>query len=146
MEEEILRNLSLVQDACGMYEAAASGLVQRLIGESAQRFQAKVERGEQTVVGVNAYRVDETASDRPPVQTVDDDAMRAHLAAFATWKAARSQAAVATALDDLARAVNAPHANAFEGVIAAAEAGCTHGEICAVLRRELGFGHVQAIV
>jgi hypothetical protein len=31
-------------------------------------------------------------------------------------------------------------------VVAAAEAGCTHGEICARLRRELGFGHVQAIV
>jgi len=31
-------------------------------------------------------------------------------------------------------------------VVEAAEAGCTHGEICATLRRELGFGHVQAFV
>ena len=146
MEEEILRNLAPVQDAGGMYEAAASGLVQRLIGESARRFQAKVENGEQTVVGVNAYRVDEAAGDRPSVQTVNDDAMAAHLAAFAAWKSARPQAAVAQALGDLARAANAPSANVFEHVIAAAGAGCTHGEICATLRRELGFGHVQAIV
>jgi hypothetical protein len=27
------------------------------------------------------------------------------------------------------------------GVVAAAEVGATHGEICGTLRRELGFGH-----
>jgi methylmalonyl-CoA mutase N-terminal domain/subunit len=53
---------------------------------------------------------------------------------------------VRNALDDLARAANAPRANVFEHVVAAAEARCTHGEICATLRRELGFGDVQAIV
>jgi pivalyl-CoA mutase large subunit len=146
MEEEIVRNLALVQDAGGMYEAVESGVVQHLIGESARRFQAKVERGEQTIVGVNAYRVDESASDRPPVQTVDDDAIRAHLAAFARWKAGRSQAAVRGALDDLARAANDHRENVFAHVVHAAEAGCTHGEICGTLRRELGFGHVQAFV
>jgi hypothetical protein len=31
-------------------------------------------------------------------------------------------------------------------VVEAAEAGCTHGEICAKLRSELGFGDVQAVV
>src|SRR5689334_19663870 len=59
MVEEILKSLALVQDAGGMYGAVERGIVQRMIGESARRFQAKVERGEQTVVGVNAYRVDE---------------------------------------------------------------------------------------
>jgi methylmalonyl-CoA mutase N-terminal domain/subunit len=146
MEEEILKSLALVQDAGGMYAAVERGLVQRMIGESARRFQAKVERGEQTVVGVNAYRVDERAADRPPVQTVDDAAMAAHRAAFAEWKRARSQAQAAGALDDLARAANDARANVFEHVVAAAQAGCTHGEICGTLRRELGFGHVQAIV
>jgi len=146
MEEAILRDLAAVQDAGGMYAAVESGLVQRLIGESARRFQAKVESGEQTIVGVNAYRVDETASDRPPVQGVADDAIRAHLSAFATWKATRPQARIAKALDALARAANDARANVFAGVVAAADAGCTHGEICGTLRRELGFGHVQAIV
>ncbi|MGE5170360.1 MAG: methylmalonyl-CoA mutase [Rudaea sp.] len=146
MEEEILRNLALVDDAGGMYRAVESGVVQRLIGESARRFQDRVESGEQTIVGVNAYRIDEDASTRPPVQTVDAERMRAHVAAFAAWKASRSREAVAKALDALARAANAPDENVFAQVVAAADAGCTHGEICATLRRELGFGHVQAIV
>jgi methylmalonyl-CoA mutase N-terminal domain/subunit len=34
----------------------------------------------------------------------------------------------------------------FAQVVAAAEAGCTHGEICGTLRREMGFGHVQTLV
>jgi len=71
---------------------------------------------------------------------------RAHLSAFATWKATRPQARIAKALDALARAANDARANVFAGVVAAADAGCTHGEICGTLRRELGFGHVQAIV
>jgi pivalyl-CoA mutase large subunit len=61
-------------------------------------------------------------------------------------KAARSAARVVHALDALARAANDERTNVFEHVVAAAEAGCTHGEICGTLRRELGFGHVQAIV
>jgi methylmalonyl-CoA mutase N-terminal domain/subunit len=72
--------------------------------------------------------------------------MRAHIESFRAWKAARSQAAVARALDALGAAAQDGKANVFEQVVAAAEAGCTHGEICGRLRRELGFGHVQAIV
>jgi methylmalonyl-CoA mutase N-terminal domain/subunit len=58
MEEEILRSMRMVEDAGGMYAAVAAGIVQERIGESARRFQETVESGAQTVVGVNAYRVD----------------------------------------------------------------------------------------
>jgi len=54
MEAEILRSMRIVEDAGGMYAAAGAGIVQKLIGESARRFQEQVESGTQTVVGVNA--------------------------------------------------------------------------------------------
>ena len=146
MEQEILRALRRVEDAGGMYRAVETGLVQRMIGESALRFQAKVESGEQTIVGVNRYQVDEDASARMPLAKPDPAKMEAHLADFAAFKAARSSAAVKGALDAIARAAHDERANVFEQVVAAAEAGCTHGEICGTLRRELGFGHVQATV
>jgi methylmalonyl-CoA mutase N-terminal domain/subunit len=146
MEAEIVRIMGIVADAGGMYRAVESGLVQRMIGESARRFQAKVDAGEQTIVGVNRYQVDEEPGDRRPLARPDPAIMRAHIDSFKAWKAARSQAAVAHALDALAAAAEAPKANVFEQVVAAAEAGCTHGEICARLRKALGFGHVQAIV
>jgi methylmalonyl-CoA mutase N-terminal domain/subunit len=146
MEAEILRLMKIVEDAGGMYAAVATGLVQRMIGESARRFQQRIESGEQTVVGVNAYRAEENESARQPLARPDPASMRAHLEAFKAFKAARSAPAVGKALDQLAGAANDPKRNVFAAVVAAAEAGCTHGEICACLRRELGFGHVQAIV
>jgi methylmalonyl-CoA mutase N-terminal domain/subunit len=36
--------------------------------------------------------------------------------------------------------------NVFEQVVAAAEAGVTHGEICHCLRTELGFGQPLVVV
>jgi methylmalonyl-CoA mutase N-terminal domain/subunit len=129
-----------------MYAAAESGLVQRLIGESARRFQAKVEAGEEKIVGVNAYRIDEDSRVREPLPKPDPAWMRTHVARFRAWKEGRSFSAVAHAKDDLARAAHDLGANVFAAVVAAAEAGCTHGEICATLRRELGFGHVRAVV
>jgi methylmalonyl-CoA mutase N-terminal domain/subunit len=146
MEAEILRVMQIVEDAGGMYRAVETGLVQRMIGESARRFQAAVESGAQTVVGVNAYRVEEDASARQPLERPDPARMRAHLDAFKAFKAARSAAAVGKALDALGAAAQEPRENVFARVVEAAEAGCTHGEICARLRKELGFGHVQAFV
>ena len=46
-------------------QAVESGIVQQRIGESARRFQERVDSGEQTVVGVNAYQVDEDAQRAP---------------------------------------------------------------------------------
>jgi methylmalonyl-CoA mutase N-terminal domain/subunit len=146
MEAEILRVMKLVADAGGMYRAVEAGLVQRMIGESAQRFQAAVGSGAQTVVGVNAYHVEEDDSARQPLERPDPAHMRAHIDAFKVFKAARSGAAVRQALDALGAAAQDPQQNVFAQVVEAAAAGCTHGEICARLRRDLGFGHVQAIV
>lgn len=146
MQAEIERVMKIVEDAGGMYRAVESGLVQRMIGESARRFQQRIDDGEQTVVGVNAYEVEEDSRARPINPRPDRAAMEAHLAAFKDFKAQRSQEDVRRALDALARATGDSGDNIFGRVVEAAEAGCTHGEICATLRRELGFGHVQAIV
>ncbi|GIK85066.1 MAG: methylmalonyl-CoA mutase [Burkholderiales bacterium] len=146
MEERILATMADVEAQGGMYAAVRSGYVQKRIGESARAFQAKVERGEQTIVGVNKYVVDEDASARPALPKPDPSLMRSHLAGFARWKAERSRDDVDRALSALARAAQADGANTFGAVVDAAVAGCTHGEICATLRRELGFGQPLVVV
>jgi methylmalonyl-CoA mutase, N-terminal domain len=146
MEAQIVRVMKIVEDAGGMYKAVESGLVQRMVGESAVRFQQQVESGEQTVVGVNAYQVDEDSSARPINTRPDRAVMESLVADFKAFKATRSQSAVQAALDAIARAANDSRDNVFARVVEAAEAGCTHGEICGTLRRELGFGNVQAVV
>ena len=146
MQTEIERVMKIVQEAGGMYKAVEAGLVQGMIGESARRFQQRVDAGEQTVVGVNAYQVEEDSSARPINARPDRASMQALIDEFKTFKAERAQAEVQRSLDALARAAGDVKDNVFGRVVEAAQAGCTHGEICQTLRREMGFGHVQAVV
>jgi methylmalonyl-CoA mutase N-terminal domain/subunit len=72
--------------------------------------------------------------------------MQAHIAAFKAHKEQRSQGGVRAAQDGLAAAANDARQNIFARVVEAAAAGVTHGEICATLRRELGFGQPLIVV
>ena len=129
--------------------AVESGMVQRMIGDSALRFQQQIEPGEQTIVGVNAYQVDENPDDYRVPPYPEAAVIDAQIGRLKAFKGQRSQAAVAAALDALARAAEsapANDANVFGAVVDAASAGVTHGEICAALRRELGFGQPLTIV
>jgi methylmalonyl-CoA mutase N-terminal domain/subunit len=119
MQAEIERVMGRVQDAGGMYRAVESGLVQRMIGESARRFQARIDNGEQTVVGVNAYQVNEDRSARPVNARPDPASMRAHLESFRAFKAARPAAEVQRALEALARAAGDARDNVFGRVVEA---------------------------
>ncbi len=146
MQAQIERVMKRVEDAGGMYKAVESGLVQGMIGESARKFQHQIDSGEQTVVGVNAYCVDEDSSARTINTRPDRSSMQALIDEFKVYKAQRSQGDVQRALDALARSAGDAKDNVFGRVVEAAEAGCTHGEICHTLRREMGFGQVQAVV
>jgi len=146
MEERIVAIMKTVDDAGGMYKAVESGLVQRMIGASAMRFQRRVESGEQVVVGVNKYRDDDAAEQRPPVERPDRAAIEQLRDALVAAKAARPAAAVARALDGLTRASERDDGNVFAAVVDAARAGCSHEEICSRLRRDLGFGQPLVIV
>jgi methylmalonyl-CoA mutase N-terminal domain/subunit len=146
MEERIVSIMKTIDDAGGMYKAVESGLVQRMIGASAMRFQQRVENGEQVIVGVNAYRADDDAATRPAVARPDAAAMQRHLDAFAAWKAERSPSSVNAALDGLTHAAEDEQRNVFGAVVDAARAGLTNEEICTRLRRDLGFGQPLAFV
>lgn len=140
MEDKIEAVIAKVDALGGMYKAVESGAVQEMIGQSAIRFQEKVERCEQKIIGVNSYQA---AADPKIARTErpDPTKMREHLVQFMAFKAARSRSAVRNALSGLARAANSKQDNVFAAVVEAAAAGVTHGEIVACLRSELGFGN-----
>ena len=146
MEQKILGIMAEVDGAGGMYQAVEQGLVQKRIGASARAFQEKIESREQTLVGVNAYQVEAGRNERQALPTPDAAKMQAHIAGFKAYKEQRSQAAVQAAQDRLKVAAGDPKQNLFASVVEAAEAGCTHGEICATLRREFGFGQPLVMV
>jgi len=140
MEEAILEVMKHIDDAGGMYRAVESGVVQSMIGASALAFQERIERGEQTVVGVNAYQADEDARGRTGLARPSPEVIDAQLETLARFKRERPAAPVERALDALARSAEDTRENVFEKVVDAAIAGATHGEICATLRDRMGFG------
>ncbi|MDX1593150.1 MAG: acyl-CoA mutase large subunit family protein [Gammaproteobacteria bacterium] len=146
MEAEIEAVIAEIDAAGGMYAAVEQGLVQRMIGESAMAFQARVESGAQTIVGVNAYLAPDDPGERAPLERPDPERMAAHLERLGRYKAERSGTAVRDADDALARAADDPGANLFAAVVDATAAGLTQGEIVARLRERLGFGQPQAMV
>tara|TARA_R110001599_G_scaffold66694_4_gene188606 strand:+ start:1695 stop:3380 length:1686 start_codon:yes stop_codon:yes gene_type:complete len=140
MEEKIMAAFDEIESHGGMFEAVRKGLVQEKLGDSSMDFQRQVESGERTIVGVNRYQDDDDAIPVRPLERPDPAAMQAQLAKLAKFKADRSNADVDKALDALARACGTEGDNVFARLVSSAEAGATHGEMCACLRRELGFG------
>jgi len=92
-----------VEGMGGMTRAVESGMPKRRIEESAARRQARIDRGEETVVGVNAYRPDR--EDPVEVLTVDNRAVRERqVARLAAVRAGRDERACRAALAALAGA------------------------------------------
>ncbi len=147
MEEKILDVIRSVDEQGGMFAAVQSGFVQRMIGQSALEFQKRVDAGEQIVVGVNAYRVQDDPGERPTsIQRLSPARLDRYFADLREFRARRSAQAVERALDGLARAFDDPHANTFGAVVDAIDAGATHGEVCHRTRSAVGFGEPLVVV
>jgi ethylmalonyl-CoA mutase len=121
----------------GVFEAVAE-LKSRLVRSQAERV-ARIESGEQMVVGVNAYT--DTAQSALPDDSVlkleptIESEMQADVQA---WRRDRDQAAVTRALDDLRRAAEDPAAHLMEPTLTLARVGGTTGEWGAALREVFG--------
>jgi len=121
----------------GMVEAIEKGFPQREIQDSAYQYQKAVERGEQVIVGVNKYAMeDESAA----VQTlVIDESVREHqVERLQRTRDQRDAGAVSNALDKLRRAAQV-NENTMPATIEAVGAYATLGEICSALRDVYGI-------
>ncbi len=146
MEEQILEVMATIDAAGGMFAAAEQGIPQEICGDSAMAFARRVDTGQQSIVGVNRYRVDDETDSAPPADRPDPEAMAVLVAEFVAFKTNRSANVVAEKLDALARSAHDPDHNIFGAVIDAARSDVTHGEIVHCLREELGFGHPLAVI
>jgi methylmalonyl-CoA mutase N-terminal domain/subunit len=146
MEEKILDVIRSIDDQGGMYAAVSSGFVQRMIGKSALEYQEKIDRGKRIVVGVNGFRQEGNADERPPtLERPNPQKLDRYLADLREFRARRSQTEVDHALDELARSFDDDKANAFGAVVYAIGVGATHGEVCARTRSAVGFGEPLVI-
>ena len=102
----------------------------------------RIETNEQTVVGLNKYRETEesplTADAEGGIMVVDPAVEAQQTEAIAKWRSERDQAAVDTALAEVARVAATEGENIMPSTIAAARAGATTGEWSHALRQAFG--------
>jgi len=129
----------------GMAQAISDGIPKLRIEEAAARTQARIDSGQQPVIGVNKYQVDEDQDIE--VLKVENSRVRAEqLAKLKQLRAERDEAAVTAALDELARAAATEGRAGEDGLgnnllalaIDAARANATVGEISDALERVYG--------
>jgi methylmalonyl-CoA mutase len=135
-----------VEELGGMAKAIEAGLPKLRIEEAAARTQARIDSGQQTVIGVNKYRADgEQAID---VLRVDNSAVRQlQIDKLKRLRGERDESAVAAALDALTNAAGdatGGHGNLLALAIAAARAKATVGEISMAL--EAVYGRHRAAI
>ncbi|WP_092565489.1 methylmalonyl-CoA mutase [Halorubrum sp. SD626R] len=119
----------------GVLRGIEQGYFHREIQEASYEYQERVDSGEETVVGVNAYRVEEDPE--TDLLRVDEATRERQLDRLKSVKAEREDDAVEAALDDLRDAVDAGE-NAMPAIVAAVKAYATMGEIMAVFEDEHG--------
>jgi methylmalonyl-CoA mutase N-terminal domain/subunit len=118
--------------------AVESGVVQRLIEESAYRHAQRVESGEAVVVGVNRFATE--AGDAVPALEVDPALEREQVARLAAWRAAHDSDAIDRALDTVRRTA-AGTDNLLVPMKQALLAGATLGGVSAALADVFGKHH-----
>jgi methylmalonyl-CoA mutase len=125
-----------VEGMGGMTKAVEAGMPKMQIEAAAARKQARVDRGEEVIVGVNKYQSDD--DDPFEVREIDNTAVReAQVAGLEKIRAARDEAATKAALDALEAGARGD-GNLLALSVDAARARATVGEISDALERPFG--------
>jgi methylmalonyl-CoA mutase len=125
-----------VDELGGMTKAVASGMPKRLIEEAAAARQARVDKGEDVIVGVNKYKL--ATEEQLDTLEVDNDFVRqGQIVRLAATRATRDEAVCQATLKALTEGAKGS-ANLLALAIDAARARATLGEISDAM--ELVFG------
>ncbi|AMU96213.1 methylmalonyl-CoA mutase [Sphingopyxis terrae subsp. terrae NBRC 15098] len=134
-----------VESEGGMAKAVAAGWPKAMIEEAAAARQARVDRGDDVIVGVNKYRLKD--EDLLETLEVDNTKVReAQVARINRVKASRDEVACQAALTALRRAAAAPQSietNLLAHAVDAARARATLGEISDAM--EVSFGRYGTV-
>ncbi|HEX6149632.1 MAG TPA: protein meaA [Nocardioides sp.] len=133
--------LDRVQALGGAIAAVESGYMKQALVTAHAARRARIEAGEEIIVGVNRFESTEpsplTADLDAAIQAADPEAEAAAIRSVEEWKAGRDEGAVAEALARLAADAKTD-TNLMPATLAAARAGATTGEWAGTLREVFG--------
>jgi len=132
-----------VEAAGGMAKAIETGMPKLRIEEAAARKQARIDRGQDVIVGVNKYIRD--TEDHVDILEIDNDAVRnAQIARLEKIRKGRDEAAVKDILEQVYQCAVSGSGNLLELSIEATRRRATVGEISFAMEREFGRFQAQA--
>ena len=121
----------------GMAKAIETGIPKMRIEEAAARTQARIDSGQQTIVGVNKYRLDKEAP--IDILEIDNTAVRLEqIENLKRLKEGRNQAEVDKALAAITECVKTGKGNLLELAVEAARVRATLGEISDACEKIVG--------
>ena len=125
-----------VEELGGMTKAVEAGMPKMRIEEAAARKQARIDRGEEVIVGVNKYQSDTT--DAFEVRQIDNTAVReSQVARLGRIRAERDETRVQAALASLTEGAG-KDGNLLELCVEAARARATVGEMSDAMEKVFG--------
>ncbi|UPV99605.1 methylmalonyl-CoA mutase family protein [Halorussus gelatinilyticus] len=119
----------------GVLAGIEQGYFHREIQDASYEYQERVEEGEETVVGVNKYEIEEDT--RPDILKVDEETQQRQLDRLAEVKDERDDEAVEAALEAIDDAIQNDE-NVMPAIVDAVKAYATMGEIMQVFEAEYG--------
>jgi methylmalonyl-CoA mutase N-terminal domain/subunit len=135
IEDEARALIAEVERRGGMVAAIESGWVQQEIADAAWQHQREIETGDRAVVGVNRFVEDDGIA--VDIHRHREEAEAHEIAALQALRAERDATAVTRALAAV-RAAARGQTNLMPTLVDAVSTYATIGEICGVLREELG--------
>lgn len=145
LAHKAMAHIAEVEDMGGMAAAIEAGIPKLRIEEAAARTQARIDSGQQAVIGVNKYRLEPGEEDPVEVLRIDNAEVRAaQFAKLDQLRVERSQVDVDVALEALTNAADRGDGNLLALSIDAARAKATVGEISDALEKVYGR-HVATI-
>ncbi len=132
-----------IEEAGGMAKAIETGMPKLRIEEAAARKQARIDRGDDVIVGVNKYQTE--AASEVDVLDIDNEAVRqSQLKRLETLRANRDETAVEAILEDIYQCAVSGEGNLLALAIEAIRRRATVGEISFAMEREFGRFNAQA--
>jgi len=126
-----------VEELGGMSKAIETGVPKMRIEEAAARTQGRIDSGNQTIVGVNRYKLDK--QDPIDILEIDNTAVRkSQIARLEKLRAERNEADVKASLEAITRCAETGKGNLLELAIDAAKKRATLGEISYACEKVVG--------
>ena len=126
-----------VEELGGMSKAVETGVPKMRIEEAAARKQARIDSGQDTILGVNKYKLDK----QDPIETLDVDNTKVRLSQIERLnklRAERNEAECQASLEAITRCVETGEGNLLELAVDAAKKRASLGEISYACEKIVG--------